>query len=155
MNSVILVGRLVKDPELRRTSNDIPVVQFTLAVNRPYSRNAEKQADFINCVVWRQAAENLAKYMRKGSQIGVEGQLQVRTYDDNNGLKRYITEVVCNAVHFLESKKDSSGYNQGFNDVDSYDIPSTSSAASKDAFQEDPFKDIKNSFGVSDDDLPF
>ena len=88
MNRVILVGRLVKDPELRRTSTDIPVVQFVLAVNRPFSRNAEQKADFINCVVWRQAAENLAKYMRKGSQIGVEGQLQVRYRKTNEQLSQ-------------------------------------------------------------------
>lgn len=153
MNRVILVGRLVKDPELRRTSTDIPVVQFVLAVNRPFSRNAEQKADFINCVVWRQAAENLAKYMRKGSQIGVEGQLQVRSFDDANGFKRYVTEVVCDQVHFLESKRNSDSLNPGFSDIDSYDIPSI---PSKNEFQdEDPFKNVPNKFGVSDDDLPF
>lgn len=157
MNRVILVGRLVKDPELKRTPNDIPVVQFTLAVNRSFSsKNGEKQADFINCVVWRTQAENLAKYMHKGNQIGVEGQLQVRTYEDNGGVKRYITEVVCDQIHFLESKGTTSrndGYSSAYNDITQYDIPDT--PKNKDTSPEDPFKDIKNTFGVTDDDLPF
>ena len=121
MNRVILVGRLVKDPELRKTNNDIAVVQFTLAVNRTYSRNGERTADFINCVAWRTQAENLAKYMRKASQIGVEGQLQVRTYEDSTGAKRYATEVICDNIHFLEAKNTRDG--GGFSDVNTYDIP--------------------------------
>ena len=153
MNKVILVGRLVKDPELRKTNADIPVVQFAIAVNRTYSRNGERQADFINCVAWRNLAENLAKFMRKGNQIGIEGQLQVRSFDDANGFKRYVTEVVCDQVHFLESKRSSDSLNSGFSDIDSYDIPSI---PSKNEFQdEDPFKNVPNKFGVSDDDLPF
>ena len=169
MNKVILVGRLVKDPELRRTNTDIPVVQFALAVNRTFTgNNGERQADFINCVVWRNQAENLAKYMRKGSQIGVEGRLQVRTYEDAGGVKRYVTEVICDQIHFLESKgsRDS-----GFNDINSYDIPSQPTRSiSNDPFAnlgggyqdnrnsidvEDPFANLKTSSGISDDDLPF
>ena len=155
MNRVILVGRLVKDPELKYTPNDIPVVQFALAVNRQFSnKNGERQADFINCVVWRAQAENLAKFMRKGNQIGVEGQLQVRTYEDNGGVKRYITEVVCDSIHFLEPKGSrNDGYNSGYNDINQYDIPDT--PKNKEQKTEDPFKDIKSTYGVSDDDLPF
>lgn len=152
MNKVILVGRLTKDPELKKTSNDIAVVQFTVAVNRAYqSRNGEKQTDFINCVVWRQQAENLARFMRKGSLIGIEGQIQTRNFDDANGVKRYVTEVICDAIHFLESKQARQD-NSGFMDVNQYEIPQSSKTqeASK-----DPFEDLKSSFDVSNDDLPF
>lgn len=154
MNKVLLVGRLTKDPELKHTNNDIPVVQFSLAVNRQYTgRNGEKQADFINCVAWRAQAENLAKYMRKGSMIGVEGEIQTRNYEDNNGVKHYITEVVCSSVEFLESKGSSNrsqGFD-GFNDVNSYDIPKNSERKTND----DPFKDIESNFDITNDDLPF
>lgn len=170
MNRVILVGRLVKDPELRRTNTDVPVVQFALAVNRTFTgNNGERQADFINCVVWRNQAENLAKYMRKGSQIGVEGRIQVRNYEDAGGVKRYVTEVICDNIHFLESKGSRDG---GYNDVNNYDIPSSQPSRSQgDPFSdlqtgsqrsnnasndvEDPFANLKTSSGVSDDDLPF
>ena len=115
MNRVVLVGRLTKDPELRRTNTDIPVVQFTLAVNRTYtSSNGDRQTDFINCVVWRNQAENLAKYMHKGNQIGVDGRLQVRNYEDAGGVKRYVTEVICDQIHFLEPKGSR---DNGFNDI--------------------------------------
>ena len=154
MNKVILIGRLTKDPELRYTSTDIPVVQFVLAVNRAFSRNGERQADFINCVAWRNLADNLAKYMKKGSQICVEGQIQVRNFEDNGGVKRYVTEVICDNIHFLESKgpRSESGYS-GYNDIDQYDIPQ--SKPKQEFADEDPFKDIQNAFGVSSDDLPF
>lgn len=132
MNKVVLVGRLTKDPELKKTNTDISYVQFTLAINRPYqSKNGDKQADFINCIVWRAPAENLAKFIRKGGQIGVDGQIQTRNYDDQNGVRHFITEVVCDNVYFLESKKDNQAspydYNQGgmggFNQ-NSYNQPS-------------------------------
>lgn len=167
MNRVILVGRLVKDPELKKTNTDISVVQFALAVNRTFSRNGERQADFINCVAWRGLAENLAKFMRKGNQIGVEGQLQVRTYEDMNGAKRYVTEVICDNIHFLESKGSREN---GFSDVNGYDIPdlpnNNGSQNQLDPFNEkpvnkssneivDPFTNIKTKNGITDDDLPF
>ncbi len=156
MNKVVLVGRLTKDPELKRTSNDIAVVQFTIAVSRAFSnRNGEKQTDFINCVVWRQQAENLAKYMRKGSLIGVDGQIQVRNYEDAGGVKRYVTEVICDGVHFLESKSARDG-GSGFADVNQYDIPTGANKTSEQAqASKDPFEDLKSSFDVSNDDLPF
>ncbi|HNZ49961.1 MAG TPA: single-stranded DNA-binding protein [Bacilli bacterium] len=152
MNKVILVGRLTKDPELRRTNNDIAVVQFTIAVNRTYqSRSGEKQADFINCVVWRQQAENLARYMRKGSLIGVEGQIQTRNFDDANGVRRYVTEVICDAIHFLESKQARQD-TSGFSDINQYEIPQANKTQEE---PKDPFEDLKSSFDVSNDDLPF
>lgn len=154
MNKVILVGRITKDPEVRYTSSDIAVCQFTLAVNRKFQSNGERQADFINCVAWRQSAELLGKYIKKGSQIGVEGQIQVRNYEDNGGVKRYVTEVICDSITFLESKNSrDNSYGGGYNDIEQYDIPESKKAASHEV--EDPFKDISNNFGASNDDLPF
>lgn len=167
MNRVVLVGRLARDPELRRTSSDIPVVQFTLAVNRPFSSQNEDspKADFISCVVWRQQAENLAKYMHKGSQIAVEGRLQVRSYEDQGGVKRFATEVVCDQIQFLDSKGSSS--NGGYRDVNQYDIPDNARQENSNGFEqdnvlEDNYEENEESSNskldiseVSDDDLPF
>ncbi|HEY8395849.1 MAG TPA: single-stranded DNA-binding protein [Bacilli bacterium] len=155
MNRVILVGRLTKDPELRHTNNDIPVVQFTVAVNRPFqSRSGERQADFINCVAWRQQAENLARFMRKGSLIGVEGSLQTRSYDDPNGVRRFITEVICDSVHFLEPKSARQDYGS-FPDINQYDIPSYNNKEKPREENKDPFEKIDSQFDISNDDLPF
>ena len=134
MNRVILVGRITKDPEIRYTSNDIPVCQFTLAVNRRYQSNGERQADFINCVAWRGSAELLGKYVKKGAQIGVEGQIQVRSYEDNGGVKRYATEVICESITFLESRssRENSGYS-GYNDIEQYNIPEQRKSPSQDS----------------------
>ena len=162
MNKVMLTGRLVRDPELKRTNSDIPVVQFTLAVNRQFAnREGERQADFINCVIWRQQAETFAKYLHKGSFISVEGQIQTRTYDEPTGAKRYITEVIVDRFEFLETKGTGQAQPRdlGYNDVNAYDIPSNQQNNSfglgnEDDF-EDPFKNIKNSMGVSNNDLPF
>ena len=104
INRVILVGRITKDPEMKMTQSNIPVVTFTLAVNRQFTdQSGEKQADFIQCVVWRKQAENLARFVRKGALLGVEGRIQTRQYEADNGT-RYVTEVVCDSVQFLESK---------------------------------------------------
>lgn len=107
MNRVDLVGRLVRDPELRYTTSNMPVVQFTLAINRTFTNQAgERDADFINVVVWDKQAENVNKYVTKGRLVSVEGRLRTRNYDDKDGKKVYVTEVVANRVGFLESKKD-------------------------------------------------
>ena len=109
MNKVILIGRLTKDPELKKTNSGLSYVQFNLAVNRNYTnKSGEKQADFINCVAWRTQADNLVKYIKKGGLIGIEGEIQTRTYDDKNGTKKYITEVLCNLIEFLEPKSQQS-----------------------------------------------
>ena len=130
MNKVILIGRLTKDPELRKTPNGTSVCQFTLAVNRPFQgQNGEKQADFISCMAWKVQAENLCKYIKKGGLIAISGNIQARSYDDNNGVKRYVTEVVCENISFLEAKKDNSDYTEKTK-------------------QDDPFN-------PADDDLPF
>lgn len=107
MNRVVLVGRITKDPELRYTQSNIGVVSFTLAVNRTFAdQTGERQADFIQCVVWRKQAENLAKYVTRGQLIGVDGRIQTRQYESDQGT-RYITEVVCDSIQFLETKTDA------------------------------------------------
>ncbi len=99
-NKVILIGRLTKDPDVRVTSTGTPVATFTLAVNRTYNK---EETDFINCVTWRKTAEIVGQYLSKGSLISVEGRIQNRSYDTDNG-KRYITEVICDNVVFLDTK---------------------------------------------------
>ena len=105
MNSVILTGRLTKEPELKTTQSNISVCSFTLAVDKQYKdENGDKQADFISCVAWRVTAELIVKYKHKGDLIGVQGKLSTRQYETENGMK-YVTEVVCDQVEFLESKR--------------------------------------------------
>lgn len=104
MNRFIGVGRLTKDPELKVTQANISFVNFTLAINRPFkNESGESEADFINCIVWRKSAENLAQYQVKGNLIGVEGRLQTRTYESESGT-RYIVEVVADNVEYLSTK---------------------------------------------------
>lgn len=107
INRVILVGRITKDPEVKMTTSNIPVASFTLAVNRQYADpSGDRQADFIQCVVWRKQAENLGRFVKKGALLGVEGRIQTRSYEAENGT-RYVTEVLCDSIQFLESKGDS------------------------------------------------
>lgn len=106
MNKVFLTGRLTKDVELRYTTNNTPVAQFSLAVNRDYTnQNGEREADFINIVVWKKSAENCSKYLNKGSKIAVDGKIQTRKYQNQDGNNRYITEVIAERVEFLDTKK--------------------------------------------------
>jgi len=114
INRVILVGRLTKDPELRYTTTNIAVTTFTLAVNR----FVKDEVDFIQCVAWKKNAENTSKYVHKGSLVGVDGRIQVRNYEAKDGTKRYITEVVCDSVAFLESKNQSQEQTQTFTKAD-------------------------------------
>jgi len=110
MNKVLLVGRLTADPELKLTGNNIAVVNFTVAVDRKYKdANGQKQADFINCVAWRQTADFIGKYFRKGQRIGLEGSIQTRTYDDNNGVRHYVTEVLVDNAEFVEPANQAGG----------------------------------------------
>lgn len=105
INRVVLIGRLTRDPELRRTPQGDAVTSFTLAVNRNYTaKDGQQQADFINCVVWRKPAENVERYCSKGSLVGVEGRIQTRSYDNAQGQKVYVVEVICDSVQFLETK---------------------------------------------------
>ena len=119
MNKVILMGRLTKDPETRYTQNtNTLVASFSLAVNRRFTRQGEeRQADFFNIVAWNKTGEFCSKYFKKGQQVGVIGRLQTRTWDDQNGTKHYITEVVAEEAYFADSKKDSDGTNSSFTDA--------------------------------------
>lgn len=105
INRTILVGRLTKDPDLKYTAQGTPVANFTLAVNRPFSnQQGEKETDFINIVVWRKQAENAANYLKKGNLAGVDGRIQTRNYEGQDGKRIYVTEVLAESVQFLESK---------------------------------------------------
>lgn len=107
INRVVLVGRLTKDPEYRVTPSGVSVATFTLAINRNFTNaQGERQADYLNCVVFKKQAENVNNYLKKGSLAGVDGRLQSRSYENSEGRKVYVVEVVCDSVQFLEPKKD-------------------------------------------------
>ena len=113
INRVVLVGRLTKDPEIRYTAQNVPVVSFTIAVSRPFvnQQTGDREADFIPVVIWRKQAENVSKYVKKGHMVAIEGRIQTRDYVDTaTNARRYITEVVCDSVVFLESKNSSDSY---------------------------------------------
>lgn len=168
MNKVILIGRLARDPELRTTPTNVSVATFSIAVSRPFTpQGGQPETDFINCVIWRRQAENLAKYCHKGSQIAVEGRIQTRNYTAQDGSKRYVTEVMCDNITFLGTKADNQGNSNSYPDnnyqtnnnfapaneipVDNYD---SGTVATTD-ISEDPFKDFGEEITLSDDDLPF
>ncbi len=158
MNRSILVGRITKDLELRTTANGVPTTAFTVAVNRAFtSQSGEREADFINIVAWRKQAENVCKYCSKGSLVGIEGRIQTRNYDDKDGKKVYVTEVVADAITFLGAKSDRQGNNDyrgdstpNYNESQPSPIENNGSDIS-----EDPFKDFGSEVSLSDDDLPF
>jgi len=106
LNRVILIGRLTKDPELRYTPNGVAVAKFTLAVDRRQAKDREKETDFIDIVVWQKQAETCANYIGKGRLVAVEGRLQIRSYDDNQGVRRKAAEVVAENVRFLDRAKE-------------------------------------------------
>ena len=149
LNKVVLCGRMTADPELKQTPSGIAVVSFTLAVNRRYqSKNADgaqaQQADFISVVAWRQTAEFISRYFRKGSALCITGSIQTRSWQDQQGQKRYATEVVADEAMFVDSKNDAGAVNTQY--TDSYNAPSySSSPATAPKFEE------RN----TDDDLPF
>lgn len=145
MNNVCLIGRLTKDPELRVTNNGLNTVSFSVAVQRDY-KNAEGgyDADFINCVAWRQQAEFICKYFKKGSQIGIAGKLQTRSWDSGDGQKRFATEVVVTGVSFCE-KSENNRQTQSY-------VPQEPQQAAPQ--QQDMFSDFIEA-DVNEDDLPF
>ena len=151
LNKVVLCGRLTSDPELKTTATGISVVSFTLAVNRPYrttdANSNQPSADFISVVAWRQRAEFIARYFKKGSSICVIGSIQNRTWTDQQGQKRYATDIVADEVMFVDSRQESSGAPAAPQYTpDAYSAPSFSTpAASAPRFEE-----VK-----TDDDLPF
>jgi single-strand DNA-binding protein len=113
INRVVLVGRITKDVDLRATSSNVSVTQFTVAVNRQFtSQNGERQADFIQCVAWRNQAEFMKNYVKKGALIGVEGRIQTRQYEDKDGQSRYVTEVQVDSIQLLESRGDATKPNE-------------------------------------------
>lgn len=112
INNVVLVGRITKDVEVRKTQTGLSVASFTLAVNRRKISGRDNEADFINCIVWRSGADFVGKYCGKGSLIGIEGRIQTRNYDGSDGRRVYITEVVCDSVQSLEYKKNNTNENQ-------------------------------------------
>lgn len=123
-NKVILIGRLVRDAEVKYTQSGTTVAQFTMAVNRPVAKGEQKEADFIACVVFGKLAETIGNYTQKGSKILVEGRLQVRNYENKEGKKVYVSEVIVNGMEFLESKAkaEQSGFDS-MGSVDTADIP--------------------------------
>lgn len=147
LNSVILMGRLTADPELKTTSSNLSVLSFSVAVDRNYqSQGQERQADFINCVAWRQNAEFISRYFRKGQMIAIQGSLQTRSYEDRNGNKRTAVEVIVDRASFCGSKSES-GASGG---AAAYQAPAAQPASYQNSGSED-FSDI----AAAEDDLPF
>ncbi|MCJ1785216.1 single-stranded DNA-binding protein [Mammaliicoccus sciuri] len=169
INRVVLVGRLTKEPEYRVTPSGVQVATFTLAINRTFTnQNGERQADFINCVVFRTPAENVNKYLNKGNLAGVEGRLQSRSYENNEGKRVYVTEVVCDSVQFLEPKSNNQqqsnyqrpqynqqqGYQQqNYQQPNNYQQPQNNQYPAPQ--QHNPFNNANGPIDINDDDLPF
>lgn len=140
INRVVLIGRLTKDVEVRYTQSGVAVGTFSLAVNRPFTNaNGEREADFINGVIWRKAAENFANFTHKGALVAIEGRLQTRNYEDGNGKRVYVTEVVADNFSLLEKKSDGQR--------------PTSKTQTPDPFANQGNQ--SNELDISDDDLPF
>lgn len=137
INNVVLVGRLTRDPELRHTPSNVAVATFSLAVNRNFKNQAgDYEADFISCIMWRQQAENFANWLKKGALVGITGHIQTRSYDNQQGQRVYVTEVVAESFQILE-KKDNAANNASMENQ----IP--------------PSFEKTNPMDISDDDLPF
>lgn len=156
INRVVLVGRLTKDPDLRYTPSGAAVARFTLAVNRTFSNaQGEREADFINCTVWRKQAENTANFLKKGSLAGVEGRIQTGSYEGQDGKRVYTTEVVADSVQFLEPKSANSDRPSGQQQQPSYQQNQSPSQQNHTRVDQDPFSSGSGPIEVSDDDLPF
>lgn len=150
MNKVILIGRLTRDPELRTTPSGTATTSFTIAVDRTFvnQQTGQREADFINCVAWRKQAENISRYCFKGSQVAVEGRIQTRNYEAQDGTKRYVTEVICDNVTFLGSKNSNNNDDSSMMSEPSSDIETTN-------LDEDPYANMGDEVALTDDDLPF
>lgn len=148
INRVVLVGRMTRDPELRRTNTGAAVTSFTLALNRNYNSADGVQADYINCVVWNKIAENVERYCFKGSLVGVEGRLRSRSYDNAQGQKVYVVEVACDSVQFLETRaareraQQPQARQEDFYEAKTMDL-------------EKDFDNSFNSFDIMEDDIQF
>lgn len=143
MNKVVLIGRLTRDPELRYTQSGSAVTSFTLAVDRRFTnQSGEREADFINCVAWQKTAEFVANYFKKGRQMALEGRLQVRSYEGNDGQRRWVTEVIAEQIEFVGPKNDNGGTNNR-QDYQNTGAPSTGSLG------------LGEEIVFDDNDLPF
>ncbi|HDR8688797.1 single-stranded DNA-binding protein [Staphylococcus aureus] len=151
LNRTVLVGRLTKDPELRSTPNGVNVGTFTLAVNRTFTNaQGEREADFINVVVFKKQAENVKNYLSKGSLAGVDGRLQTRNYENKDGQRVFVTEVVADSVQFLEPKNNNQQQNNNYQQQhNSYNAPQNRQQSNN------PFANANGPIEISDDDLPF
>lgn len=143
LNRVVLIGRLTADPELKYTPAGVATAQFTLAVDRPFTNNGHREADFIKIVTWRQLAETTATYLKKGRLTAVEGRIQIRRWESDSGT-RYITEVVADNVRFLESNREQNQIQGDPNEPNH-----------RRQYDKDPFHDDGKPIDISDDDLPF
>lgn len=153
INRVVLVGRLTKDPEFRTTQSGVDVATFTLAVNRNFTNaQGEREADFINIIVFRKQAHNVNNYLSKGKLAGVDGRIQSRSYENQEGRRIFVTEVVADSVQFLEPKNSNGGQQ------DTYQQQAQSQTQRSQNTKpqgQDPFANANGSIDISDDDLPF
>lgn len=154
MNNVSLVGRMTKDAELRYTTSNVAVATFTLAVNRNFKNQStgEREADFINCVIWRQQAENLANWAKKGALIGITGRIQTRNYENQQGQRVYVTEVIAESFQVLESRgqqNQSNSFQNGNSNSGNFQNGNNQQGS-----YQSPFG-ANNPMDISDDDLPF
>ena len=168
INNVILTGRLTKDVDLRYTSTGTAVGSFNLAVERQFKdQNGEKASDFVNCIIWRKSAENFANFTRKGSLVGIQGRIQTRNYENQQGQRVYVTEVVVENFTLLESREVTERRKQApdASTTSNYPPPSRQPNDFNQKRQQqepaynnqydDPFMDNGQSINISDDDLPF
>ncbi|MFI3685202.1 single-stranded DNA-binding protein [Vagococcus fluvialis] len=150
INNVVLVGRLTRDPELRFTSNGSAVASFNLAVNRNFTNaSGEREADFVNCVIWRKPAETLANYAKKGTLIGVVGRIQTRNYENQQGQKVFVTEVVCDNFQLLERRDASESQSNNSSSNQESSSFNQNNQANNDMFGG------SSQIDINDDDLPF
>lgn len=162
INRVVLVGRLTRDPEIRYTQSGIAVARFTLACDRPFTgQDGQRESDFIQIVVWRKQAENAAKYLQKGHMCGIDGRLQVSSYEDQEGKRQYRSEVVADNVKYLQSKGSTHAQGQepnAWNDASAPPANNTNQSQTNNTsgkgFEADPFGG-PGKIDLSDDDLPF
>ena len=155
MNKVFLIGRLSRDPELRHTTSGTAVCQINVAISRPVSQGSEPQTDFINVVVWNKQAENVARYLSKGRQIAIEGRIQTRNYDNNEGKRTYVTEVIASNVEFLGSANDNNRTNTNSNPFDDNPFDSMEPPMDTTSVDNDPFASFGEKVEISDNELPF
>ena len=151
LNNTSLTGRIANDLELKHTQSGVAVLSFRIAVDRKYKNaQGERETDFINCVAWRQTAETMAQYLGKGSLIGIEGSIQTRDYQHNQGYTVYVTEVLVDNFAFLETKAENQANRNQSNQNVNYNQSTSSSS-----FDNNPFEDNVDDFGIDDSDLPF